>query len=389
MNFSYSIEGGWENRFGGNDNDASVWATRKLRDAKGDHVDLLKSGDEVGTESGKVKGQLMNNKVLTLTWDGGDEVTFLAPQKCLSFKQPITSLSVSAGGLGLITSDKKALIFDAQSGEVRREFTEHVGEIYCGSLFPSGIVGLTSGADMQIKIWSATDGKCPVTLKGHTKAVNDTDLIEKGRNIISCSKDGCLKVWNCASSSCTLSTDIGGTLNSCCVVDLNKANESVHTDNKEALEHKLGVVGSEHGEVVFVQLSSNQILQRYTCNSAVNKVIPSINHNSVLVGCENGEVLELDVKNPVSLINSIHASNSPVISLLSLGEGKILCGRQDGTCTLYNTRSSHQIVLSGPDYERITGISRDDEYIYTGSRDGVVRKYKVVNLLSDIRQNGK
>ena len=41
-----------------------------------------------------------------------------------------------------------------------------------------------------------------------------------------------------------------------------QANESVHTDNKEALEHKLGVVGSEHGEVVFVQLSSNQILQR-------------------------------------------------------------------------------------------------------------------------------
>ena len=30
-----------------------------------------------------------------------------------------------------------------------------------------------------------------------------------------------------------------------------------------------------------------------------------------------------------------------------VGEGKILCGRQDGTCTLYNTRSSHQIVLSG------------------------------------------
>ncbi len=31
MNVSYSIEGGWENRFGGTDNDASVWATRKLR----------------------------------------------------------------------------------------------------------------------------------------------------------------------------------------------------------------------------------------------------------------------------------------------------------------------------------------------------------------------
>ena len=31
MNVSYSIEGGWENRFGGNESDASVWATRKLR----------------------------------------------------------------------------------------------------------------------------------------------------------------------------------------------------------------------------------------------------------------------------------------------------------------------------------------------------------------------
>ncbi len=43
----------------------------------------------------------------------------------------------------------------------------------------------------------------------------------------------------------------------------------------------------------------------------------------LLIGCENGEVLELDVKNPVSLINSIHASNSPVISLLSLGKTSI------------------------------------------------------------------
>ncbi len=42
-----------------------------------------------------------------------------------------------------------------------------------------------------------------------------------------------------------------------------QANESVHTDDKEALDHKLGVVGSEHGEVVLVQLGSNQILKRY------------------------------------------------------------------------------------------------------------------------------
>lgn len=33
--------------------------------------------------------------------------------------------------------------------------------------FPSGVVILTGGSDMQLKIWSAEDGSCPVTMKGH------------------------------------------------------------------------------------------------------------------------------------------------------------------------------------------------------------------------------
>ena len=34
--------------------------------------------------------------------------------------------------------------------------------------FPSGKVVLSGGADLRLKIWSAEDGSCPVTLKGHT-----------------------------------------------------------------------------------------------------------------------------------------------------------------------------------------------------------------------------
>ena len=33
--------------------------------------------------------------------------------------------------------------------------------------FPSGVVALTGGADMKLKIWSAQDGSCPRTLIGH------------------------------------------------------------------------------------------------------------------------------------------------------------------------------------------------------------------------------
>ena len=61
----------------------------------------------------------------------------------------------------------------------------------------------------------------------------------------------------------------------------------------------------------------------------------------LFLGCENGEVLELDVKNPASLIFSIHASNSPVISLLSLGKFRInnitmiFCFNKDTVGTFY------------------------------------------------------
>eukprot|EP00088_Acartia_fossae_P064432 TRINITY_DN7927_c0_g1_i10.p1 TRINITY_DN7927_c0_g1~~TRINITY_DN7927_c0_g1_i10.p1 ORF type:complete len:381 (-),score=68.60 TRINITY_DN7927_c0_g1_i10:879-2021(-) len=379
MQYSYSIESGWEEKFQSTDESSSnCWATRKLRDQKGIHVDLHKNGNEITDESGQVCGHLKSHKVLNLTWESGG-VTFLAPNKCFDFKKQITSISVSSGGLGLFSTDNKAVIFDTQDGEVRREFTEHVAEIYCGRLFPSGIVGLTCGADMRLKIWSAADGKCPVTLVGHTKAVTDMDFIERGRNIISTSKDGCLKVWNAGSSSCTATIETGEILNSCCILNMQDSRK-VETDDMLALEHKIGVAGGELGTVFFIQLSSQNIIARYKCDSSVNIVVPSSN-STVLVGCENGEVIELDAKcDEGKKLNGCHISNSPVTALLHLGSKGFVCGRQDGTCTVSTFNSKKQTVLSGSDCEKISGLTKDDIYIFTSSRDGVVRKYRLDNI---------
>ena len=40
----------------------------------------------------------------------------------------------------------------------------------------------------RIKIWSAEDGSCPVTMTGHTAAVTDTAIVDKGMNIVTTSK---------------------------------------------------------------------------------------------------------------------------------------------------------------------------------------------------------
>jgi len=380
---SFNIESGWEKilgqEAGHNTQDTSVWATRKLRKEKGSHIKLIKSGNQVTSncDTDGVTGYLLSTRVLNLSWND-HQVTFLAPQKTFKLTKNITSISVSKSGLGLITAQDKAYIFETQDGTIRREFTEHLAEIYCGKLFASGVVAMTGSADMRIKIWSIADGKCPVTLTGHTQAITSVDMIERGRNIISSSKDGNIKLWNCGGSKCTASVETGEILNSCCVVNLQE-NEDVHLDDTEAIQHKVVVAAGQQASLFFINLQQNKVLHKYKCESAVNVVHPTSN-SSVLVGCEDGSLLELDCS--ASLLYSNHSSSSPVTALLHLRSGLLLCGRQDGTCTLYNNNNhTKQIILSGSDCDKITGVCKDDEYVFTSSREGVVRKYLISNLL--------
>ena len=54
----------------------------------------------------------------------------------------------------------------------QRELEGHYGDIYTCRFFPSGIVVLSGGSDMQLKIWSAETGQCAATLLGHTAGIN-------------------------------------------------------------------------------------------------------------------------------------------------------------------------------------------------------------------------
>lgn len=51
----------------------------------------------------------------------------------------------------------------------------HCADVYTCRFFPSGIVVLSGGADMQLKIWSAETGKCAATLIGHRGGNSGTE----------------------------------------------------------------------------------------------------------------------------------------------------------------------------------------------------------------------
>ena len=105
--------------------------------------------------------------------------------------------------------------------------------------FPSGIVCISGGADLRLKIWSAENGKSPVTLVGHSSGkiefpnskrmfqiyfssqllgITDVSIVEKGRNIVSVSRDGTAKLWDIGEAKCLHTFNTAGCIiNSCCI----------------------------------------------------------------------------------------------------------------------------------------------------------------------------
>lgn len=50
---------------------------------------------------------------------------------------------------------------------LQRDLQGHLGDVYTCKFFPSGIVVLSGGADMQLKVWSAETGQCAANIIGH------------------------------------------------------------------------------------------------------------------------------------------------------------------------------------------------------------------------------
>jgi len=333
------------------------------------------SNVKVCSDEEDLKGFLKNKAVLCVSW-GEEDTSFLAPNNTFKFNKPITGLDVSSGGLGVAVGGEAVLVFDTQNGSVRREFKDHVAEVYSGRLFPSGIVGLSGGCDMQLKVWSCADGKCPVTFKGHTKAVTGTQIIGRGRNVVSVSRDGTAKVWNCAQASCTGTVDLDEVLNCC------RLTNSAGADNQDdaaldRVDGKVLLVGGEQGGLFSLDLANTSIIKRYACETAVNSVTST--KQTAVAGCQNGELLLFPSDDLSEPLTRIHTSNSPVHCICPLDEGFIV-GRKDGTATVHFVNTNTNIQLTGPDNDAVDGISSDQEYVYTASRDGSVRKYSRANI---------
>ncbi|XP_054272041.1 proteasomal ATPase-associated factor 1-like [Macrosteles quadrilineatus] len=314
---------------------------------------------------------------------------FLAASKVYSgiHKKGITSLSVSSKGLSVsVCKDNQLLVWDFNQGELKCTLSGHVGDVYKCKFFPSGVVVLSGGADMQLKVWCAMTGKCPVTLTGHTMAVTDFDFIDKGKNILSVSKDGTAKLWSCSAACCIADiAKLSSTINCCHVFSAPFLSLGVPSDppSEEEVEtkDKAVLLGCEDGSVHCVAVYSRKKLFSFNCSTAVNTVT-TLSTSYFIVGCHSGEVFLFDIKDAKAPIETWFESNSAVLCVVAFKEEGFFCSHADGLTVYRNVRlDDKRVVLTGPDCDPVYDICTDNQFVYTCSRDALIRRYNVERII--------
>jgi len=358
------------------------WVTFKESGKPGDHDKIRKEGASLVAADDKFKAEIVSEKVLKLlhiksNFSGSfiDQVDFFSN---IQGGSRITCLDVSSGGLGVLAGGSEKLsVWDTNTGTIRRVLEGHVGEVYTSKLFPSGIVVLSGGADMQLKIWSVKDGSCPVTMTGHTQAITDTAIVGVGKNIISVSKDGSARLWNCGEAKCVaVLVTVEDQITSC---NLSKETmfhplqDTVAMEQGEVdTENKVLAIGGENGSLSVINVGAKKIIFSTKLDSPVNSVL--LTPSCLYAGCQDGK-LHIIKKGQEPM--TVSCSSSPILSLLPVLDG-VCVSRQDGCVAVH--LSGDPVYLTGPDTEPVYQVVTDGTWLYSGCRDGCVRKYNIESI---------
>ncbi|XP_068122724.1 proteasomal ATPase-associated factor 1 isoform X2 [Hyperolius riggenbachi] len=275
-------------------------------------------------------------------------------------------------------------IWQTNNGEIRRVLQGHVYDVNCCMFFPSGMVVLSGGMDAQVKVWSVEDASCPVTFKGHKAGILDLAIVDRGRNVVSCSRDGTARLWDCGKGAClAVVADCGVPING---ISIGLADNAVNlgtpenppSDREIGTEGKLLLLAREDKVLEGVSLHSRQSIFTFDGSDAFN-CCTFLSSVLLLAGSQDGNIYQLDVRSTKVPIQTICKSGAPVLSLTPFREG-FAASQGDGTCFILQQDSDHILELTEPDCDPVYKVVLYEDLAYTCCRDGLVRKYQLAGL---------
>ena len=162
--------------------------------------------------------------------------------------EQLPNLSLVSG-----SSDSSLKVWDLPSGECVKSLHGHTDIVLCVKLLTN--CRMASGSyDKSIKVWNYVNGECVLTLKGHSNSVTCLEWLGSRDQLISCSHDTTIKMWDLSGSGACVHT-LYGHISSVYCIKLN-------------LDEKL-VSGSYNGSIKIWDLTSGRCVQTLTGNTFV------------------------------------------------------------------------------------------------------------------------
>ncbi|VDO28417.1 unnamed protein product [Haemonchus placei] len=250
--------------------------------------------------------------------------------------------NVEKSGDNFVCADEEIQISVQQSC---RDLKGHVMDVYKCRFFPSGLVVLSAGMDMTVKIWSVDTGLCPRTLKGHTMAVSDIAIIGVGREVLSCSHDGTVIKWLCADGS--QQEQWKPEAGPCNAIAISK-------------DSKVFAVCCEAKKCMMYSVEGPTLSTIVTDNVPTAICIDYESDHIVYIGDEEGMVSVFDTR-AGSFIYRLQTNRGRVMKAVTRDEGLFVAYR-DGSVCCY-PRDSSKTNVSCPIYE-FTGSDCDPVNLY-------------------------
>ncbi|NWR99425.1 PAAF1 factor, partial [Motacilla alba] len=348
---------------------------------------------DIVASEGFAVGEVTKKSILISCPHENVSTKFLAPYTSFSriHQKSITCLDISSGGgLGVSTStDGTMKIWQAANGEIRVR-TSGLDVFVLSVTFLKAMTLVRLSTPLAWSQWatSAWEIRCFLCQYEHSvcypAGVLDTAIVDRGRNVLSCSRDGTARLWDCGKSACLgviadCSSPVNGIAVGTADNSLNLGTpETPPSEREVGTEGKILLLAREDKKLQGVGLQSRQPVFLFIGSDAFN-CCTFLSSTYLLAGTQDGNIYQLDVRNTNAPIQVIHRSGAPVLSLLPYRDG-FIASQGDGTCFIVQQDLDYVLDLTEADCDPVYKVASWEKEIYTCCRDGIVRRYQLSDL---------
>jgi len=277
----------------------------------------------------------------------------------------VTALALSPQDelLAIGFEDGTVVLANTRNGVTVHKWPAHAAQVSDCHFTPDGTGLLTASHDATAKLWKCPTGKLVRVYIGHHGRLYGCDIHRTGDLALTCSEDRTAKLFEMRTAK---------------VVHTYKGHNDSVLDCAFHPTRPLIMTCSEDRTAMVRKLSSGGVVHQY--GHFWSPLTGAFSHDGRLlaIGLESGDMVLYPLNGHGQTTVGIHQDNVTSCAFNHTGT-RIVSGSHDGTVLILKADNLQlRVALIGHQGEVTKSLfSKDDQYVFTGSLDGAVGKWKL------------